>query len=434
MKKEKIKVPKKVKNNDDLADNDGFSFIYVLPLIGAGGAAAAAGGGGDSSEPAITFSAVPAPVTISTPAPVTVSTPVQSKIMLGASMSANSAYSFNHVSSNPDVPNWARDRAGTDYILKNIKDAGMNTVVLHFYYSLDTNTDKFFRPTFNTEQLYFGSPTWEALDSAGKRAMDAGLKPVFYMTLNQLPNSQDGMFTYTPKNIENYFSSYKEYLLEVAKLSEKYDSPYMSIGIEMGVVVRDPKYLKYWEDIISSVREIYHGKLTYNSYVDDRHNFNTELDDLTFTHLIDMIGFNLAPQTLDNGEMDGTYEQFYQEWKTDIVPGLQALATKLNKPVFISEFMITRLDGTGSHEFFGSGVGQPIDLKEQADVFDAALKALHESFDTEGIIIWGATDYSRMTNGSVDPYNGLSINWVDAPAEDIISKWMTQYTNSYSFG
>lgn len=427
MKKENTKMFKSETRNKmfELEDYD-YSFFNVQSLA--------------VVEPEITFS-----VDSSTPAAISLTTsPVaavpaaapQSKIMLGASMSANSVFSFNLVPSNPEVPNWARDRAGTDYILKNIKDAGMDTVTLHFYYSLDTNTDTFFRPTYNTEKLFFASPTWESLDIAGQRAVDAGLKPVFYMTLNQLPDNGDSLLAnkYVPNNPDSFFASYKEYLLEVAKLSEKYDSPYMTIGVEMGAVVSDSKYLKYWEDIISSVREIYHGKLTYNSYVNDRYEFNTELDDLTFLHLIDMVGFNLAPQTLDNGEIDGTYEQFYEEWKTDIVPGLQALATKLNKPVFISEFIITRLDGTGSHEFSGSGVGQPIDLKEQADVFDAALKAIYEGLDTDGIIVWGAADYSRMSNGSVDPYNGLSINWVDSPAEDVIAKWMTTFANSYSFG
>lgn len=432
MTKQKIKTPKKaIKTKTDDADEGGFSFFYILPLVGGAGAAAASGGGGDTS-PAVSSITPTAPVP--TPGPSTPTTPPSSNVLLGAAMSANSAYSFNHIANNPDVPNWARDRAGTDYILKNIKDAGMNTVVLHFNYSLDTATDTFSRPVFTTEQLYLSSPTWESLDMAGKRAMDAGLKPVFYMTLNQLPNSWDGMFTHTPKDVDNYFSTYKTQLLEVAKLSEKYGSPYMTIGVEMGIVVTDPKYLKYWEDIISSIRQVYHGKLTYNSYVDDKNNFNTELDDLTFTHLIDMIGINLFPQTLDNGEMDGTYEQFYQEWKTDIVPGLQALATKLNKPVFISEFGITRLDGAGSHEFLGESPGTAIDLKEQADVFDAAFKAIFEGFDTEGILVWGAADSSRMENGLVSQTDGYSINWVDYPAENVISKWMDTFAHSYTFG
>lgn len=361
--------------------------------------------------------------------------PIQSNIVLGAAMSANSVYSFNHVSSNPDVPFWAKDRVGTDYILKNIKDAGMNTVVLHFNYSLDPNTDTFFRPTFNTESLYLGSPTWESLDIAGQRAVDAGLNPVFYMTIVQLPYTWEGIFTYTPKQTDDFFASYKQQLLKIAELSEKYDSPYMSIGVELGPVVRDAKYLPYWEDIISSVRSIYHGKLSYSSYVDDVHNFNTELDDLTFINLIDLIGINLFPETLDNGEMDGTYDQFYAEWKNDIVPGLQALADKIDKPIFISEFGITRLDGGGSHAFAGGVAdGKAIDQKEQADVFDAALRAINEGLKTEGILIWGAADNFRSVSGKIDPAIGYTTNWVDMLAEDVISKWMLQFTNSHTIG
>lgn len=445
MTKEKIKSPKKaIKVKKDDSDEGGFSFLYILPLVGGVGAAAAGGGGGEDSSSGTSLSIstpIPAQTPVPTPAPPPTPAPApaplpQPNIVLGAAMSANSTFNFNMSSDNPNVPVWSRNGASTDYILKNIKDAGMNTVALHFNYSLDPKTDTFFRPNFDTKDLYLSSPTWETIEIGAQKAIAAGLKPIFHMTIIQLPYAWDSLLAtkYVPTNPDSFFASYKENILKVAELSEKYDSPYMTIGVELGPVASDPKYLKYWEDIISSVRKVYDGKITYNSYVDDRHDFNTELDELTFIDQIDMVGFNVFPRTLDNGELDGTYDQFYAEWKNDIVPGMQELAAKLNKPVFISEFGFTRLDGAGSQEFSGSGVGLPTDLKEQADLFDAAFKALYEGFDTEAIIVWGAADNSPMVNGFVSQTEGYTINWVDSPAEDVIAKWMTTFTSSYPIG
>lgn len=358
------------------------------------------------------------------------------KLVLAGAISANQTFSFNHIPGDSSITEWHQDDVGTDYIIQNIKDSGMNSVLLHFYYSHDPKTDTFFRPTFATMEMFMNSPDWDTIDLGAQRVVNTGLKPIFYMTINQLPYSWDSLLAlnYHPNNQDNFFKSYKEQLLKIAELSEKYDSPYLSIGVELGPVVTDSKYLPYWVDIIESVRSVYHGKLSYASYVDDRFNFNNELDDITFINLIDLLGMNIYPETLDNGELDGTYEQFYNEWKTDIVPGLQNLITTLGKPVFISEFGISRIDGTGSKFFYGSDVGMKKDYVEQAELFDAALKAIHEGLDIEGIVFWGGFEASDIVNGTIDPENSLTHNWIDVPAEAIVTKWMYEFTNNYTFG
>lgn len=430
MKKGKVKVPKKV-YNEDLAENNDFSFIYVLPLIG-GGAALVPSETENSTitVPEITF-AVAAPV-----APQPAISPVSNNILLGASLTANSPRSFNWDPNDPSIPAWQKDVVGTDYILKNIKDSGMNTVSFNFRYSLDPKTDTFFRPEFRTAEFFRNTPDWDTIEAGAVRAVAVGLKPVFYMAINMLPISEKALVSlnYVPSNPDSFFASYKELLVKIATLSEKYDSPYMSIGVELGPVVTDPKYLEYWEDIISTVKSIYDGKLSYSSFVNDKWDFNTELTEVTFADKLDMFGFNVYPETLDHGELDGTYEEFYQEWKTDIVPGLQSLAEKLDKPVFISEFGLSRIDGGGAKRLYGTDVGMTLDLNEQADLFDAALKAIYEGFDTEGIILWGAADDIKWLNGTADPMNSYTGNWIDVPAELTITKWMNEFTTSYSFG
>ena len=362
------------------------------------------------------------PVTTTVAAPVK---PAKSDVFFSGAISANTIYNFNITPNDMSLPWWMRDDVGTDYIIKNIKDAGMNAVTLHFNYALDMATDTFFRPTFATSELSLASPDWAGIEAGADRVASQGLKPVFYMTILPLPQSWDSLLalSYVPKDPDAFFASYKDTLLTIARLSEKYDSPYMSIGVELGPVATDSKYLPYWEDIISSVRQVYHGTLTYSSYVDDTWRYNTELDDLSFTHLIDMLGMNIYPQTLDDGQLNGTYDQFYNEWKTSIVPNLQALIDKLDKPVFISEFGINRLDGTGSRGYWGGDQGMKFDLQEQAELFDASLRAMHEGLNLKGIVFWGANDNVDLVNGIIDPEKSYTNNWIDVPAEQIIQKW-----------
>jgi len=416
------------------SDRD-FPVLYLLPLLAGAGALAACGGGGsaESTSPIIT---------ISTPAPTPANPPVAgfptkgNSLILGGALSANQTFSFNLTPGDPNLPVWAQNDVGTNYIIDNIKGAGMNSVVLHFNYSHDPATDTFFRPTFSTNEIYLNTPDWNTIEAGAMRVTSAGLKPVFYMTVNQLPGKWDTLLVlnYHPKDPDAFFASYKEVVMKMAYLSEKYDSPYLAIGVELGPVATDPKYLPYWQDIIKSVREVYHGKLTYVSWVDDVNNFNTELDDLTFADQLDLLGMTVFPQTLDEGQLDGTYQQFYDEWKTDIIPGYQKLIDDLDKPVFIAELGISRIDGTGSKGYWGSDVGMKLDFTEQAELFDAMFRAMHEGLDLEGIVLWGGYDSTDLVNGTIDINNSYTMNWIDVPAEPIVAKWMYEFNHTYTFG
>ena len=410
------------------------SLKWLLPIIGIASLLSACGGEDSSTPPPLIQIAAPATFTTQpTPAAPVNNVVDKQKIILGGAISANAPYSFNVSPGDPNLPAWVRNSVGTDYIINKINNAGMNSVVLHFNYTLDPKTDTFFRPTFNTQEMYLNSPDWATIEAGAQRVTTLGSKPVFYMTINQLPSSWDSLLAsnYSPKNSDAFFASYKEILLKIAYLSEKYNSPYMSIGVELGPVATDPKYLPYWQDIIKSVRAVYRGKLTYVSWVDDVHDYNTELDDLTFTDQIDLLGMTVFPQTLDQGQLDGTYNEFYAEWKNYIIPEYKKFIERVDKPVFIAEFGISRIDGTGSRGFWGSDVGMKLDFVEQAELMDASLRAIHEGLKLEGIVFWGGFDSTSLVNGTIDINDSYTTNWIGVPAEAMVTKWMYEFKHNY---
>ena len=410
------------------------SLKWLLPIIGIASLLSACGGEGSSTPPPLIQIAAPATFTTQpTPAAPVNNVVDKQKIILGGAISANAPDSFNVSPGDPNLPFWVRNSVGTDYIINKINNAGMNSVVLHFNYTLDPKTDTFFRPTFNTQEMYLNSPDWATIEAGAQRVTTLGSKPVFYMTINQLPSSWDSLLAsnYSPKNSDAFFASYKEILLKIAYLSEKYNSPYMSIGVELGPVATDPKYLPYWQDIIKSVRAVYRGKLTYVSWVDDVHDYNTELDDLTFTDQIDLLGMTVFPQTLDQGQLDGTYNEFYAEWKNYIIPEYKKFIERVDKPVFIAEFGISRIDGTGSRGYWGSDVGMKLDFVEQAELMDASLRAIHEGLKLEGIVFWGGFDSTSLVNGTIDINDSYTTNWIGVPAEAMVTKWMYEFKHNY---
>ena len=421
------------KNQEE--DSISFSLLHVLPVLGGAVLLSACGGGGsDSSTALIQVTQPPAITQPVSPPPVIVAP--KNNIILAGAISAHTPYNFNITPGDSKLPTWIQDDAGTEYIIQNMKSVGMNTVTLHFNYSLDPKTDTFFRPTFETMALSLASPDWNTIEAGAVRVTNAGMKPVFYMTVLQLPYSWDSLLAskYEPRNPNAFFVSYKEQIMKIAALSEKYDSPYMSIGVELGPVATEGKYLPFWKDLISDVRKVYHGKISYSSHVDDKFGYNTELDDITFKNDIDLLGMNFYPSTLNDGRLDGTYNEFYAEWKADVVPQLQSLIKKLDKPVFISEFGVTRIDGTGSNGFWGNDTGMKLDFTEQSEVFDAAFKAMHEGLDLEGIVIWGASDSIDLIDGTFDVNKSYTNNWIDVPAEPIVAKWFYEFTHTYPFG
>ena len=406
----------------------------LLPIIGIASLLSSCGGEGSGSPtPLVQITTTASSITQPTPSAPVNNVVDKQKIILGGAISANAPYSFNVSPGDPNLPAWVRNSVGTDYIINKINNAGMNSVVLHFNYTLDPKTDTFFRPTFNTQEMYLNSPDWATIEAGAQRVTTLGSKPVFYMTINQLPSSWDSLLAsnYSPKNSDAFFASYKEILLKIAYLSEKYNSPYMSIGVELGPVATDPKYLPYWQDIIKSVRAVYRGKLTYVSWVDDVHDYNTELDDLTFTDQIDLLGMTVFPQTLDQGQLDGTYNEFYAEWKNYIIPEYKKFIERVDKPVFIAEFGISRIDGTGSRGFWGSDVGMKLDFVEQAELMDASLRAIHEGLKLEGIVFWGGFDSTSLVNGTIDINDSYTTNWIGVPAEAMVTKWMYEFKHNY---
>ena len=68
--------------------------------------------------------------------------------------------------------------------------------------------------------------------------------------------------SYQPTDVATFFASYKQMLIAEAVVAQQNGAQMLSVGAELDQLA-GPQYLSYWTDIISSVRTVFDGALTY---------------------------------------------------------------------------------------------------------------------------------------------------------------------------
>ncbi|MEH2614350.1 glycoside hydrolase family 113 [Bradyrhizobium sp. AZCC 1693] len=176
----------------------------------------------------------------------------------------------------------------------------------------------------------------------------AGLSVVFKAALSPL----DGTPTHAlaPSDAASFFASYKAEIVHLATIAQQAGVETFVIGNEMGSLTGS-QYRAYWTDIISAVRQVYQGELTYAAATD-------EAWKVSFWDQLDTIGVNTYPpltssttptvQDLIHAWSEVPFNPYYAaafEYKSP-VDFLHSLSLKYNKPVLMTEVGYRSIDGT----------------------------------------------------------------------------------------
>ena len=126
-------------------------------------------------------------------------------------------------------------------------------------------------------------------------AHDAGLK-VFLKPHIWIFEPIDGtwrsdIFPTNEENWETWKTSYRKFILYYAQIAEKYDVEMFCIGTEFTRLAIEKT--EYWEKLISEVRNIYSGKLTYAA------NWYQEFEKITFWDQLDYCLLYTSPSPRD---------------------------------------------------------------------------------------------------------------------------------------
>jgi hypothetical protein len=335
-----------------------------------------------------------------------------------------------------DISNWQRGasfipRSSSSFMeesfkltLQNLKNDNANHVslVIPIYQSNIYSSD-----------IHTGSntPSDESLLKAIQYAHSLGLK----VTLKPHIESDDGQWraNIDPSDRALWFRTYGSYMKRYATLGEAYGADQFIIGTELIKLAANdynPQNTSSWRSLISEIRSIYSGSLTYAANWGPHGDWSDEKNRIAFWDLLDVVGID-AYYPLGTDYNNNSVEYFRSEWakidKNDIEP----FSRKVNKPIIFTELGYRSTTGAHvepSHYLRTDGVN----MAEQSNLYQAMFEYWNDKSYIGGMHIW---------NWEVDPYAGgyQDVNYTpqNKPAEDIMRNWFgfigkASYGDSYA--
>ncbi|QUS41099.1 calcium-binding protein [Tardiphaga alba] len=253
-----------------------------------------------------------------------------------------------------------------------------------------------------------------------KAAEAAGLSVVFKAAISPLDGTTS--FALSPTDINGFFASYKAEIVRLADVAQRGGVDTFVIGNEMSSLT-GAAYRGYWTDIISSVRQVYHGDLTYSAATD-------EALKVSFWDQLDIIGVNTYPPLTSS--MTPTVQEMIHAW-TEVpynpyyaaafdhkspVDFLHSLSETYGKQVLMTEAGFRSMDGTAMRP--GSWTtNAPADTAEQADAYNAFFQvwSAHGGSWMKGVELW-----QWDLNGK---YNETGYSPMGKPAEAIVAQYFS---------
>jgi Ca2+-binding RTX toxin-like protein len=245
----------------------------------------------------------------------------------------------------------------------------------------------------------------------------AGLSVVFKASISSL----DGTPTYglAPTNVSSFFASYKAEIVHLASIAQAGGVHTLAIGNEMSSL-SGPQYKGYWTDLISAVRQVYHGELTYAAATDEAHK-------VSFWDQLDTIGVNTYPPL--SASNSPTVQDLVHAWNevpTDPywaaafqykspVNFLHSLAEQYGKPVLMTEMGYMSVVGTAGGSWGKSTLTSS--PAAQADAYNAFFQVWTANGGSwlKGVELW-QWDLNNQYSS-----NGYSV--MGKPAEAVVSQY-----------
>ena len=192
--------------------------------------------------------------------------------------------------------------------------------------------------SFNTSGQWYGETvdgTVNIVTEARKQGLKIMVKPHIWVMGDgwagefELDNETDW---------QKWEKSFDRYILTYAKLADSLNVEIFCMATEFRMVVR--KRPDYWQRLITKIRAVYDGKLTYAANWDN-------YDQVTFWDQLDYIGVDAYfPLVHDKKASIDTLRERWQSTKAD----LHKLSAKHKKPILFTEFGYQSIDyGAGRH-------------------------------------------------------------------------------------
>jgi hypothetical protein len=249
-----------------------------------------------------------------------------------------------------------------------------------------------------------------AIEKAHAKGISVCLKPMI--------NSDDGMWrayigfpdlNMNEKDVywKKWFKSYTAFMLHYAELAEELGVAMLCIGCEMsGTEHKD----KHWRKLVKKIREVYSGKLVYNTNHGDEEN-------ITWFDELDYIGTSAYYQV---GEESSDLASMIAKWE-EVRTELNALSDKVGKKYIFMEIGCRSAKGCAAIPWDFSHAEFPYSEEEQADFYESCLEVFSKEPRFVGVFWW---DWSTFIYDDIEiAKKDLGFNIHLKKAEEVIRRF-----------
>ena len=298
---------------------------------------------------------------------------------------------------------WGGDYStqAADQSLAELKQAGpdwISVIVVRYQDTIASTTIQSLPATASDEDLV------HVINLAHSMGLKVMLKP--HVDLANDPTHWRGNIgsVFSEADWTTWFISYKDMIFHYAQLAQTLGVEQFCVGTEL---VSTEGRAAQWRSVIAGVRAIFTGPLTFAANPGDE-------SSITWWDALDFIGFDAYYALTDKN--DPTLAELKAAW-VPLKAVLKGLSDTWGKPVIFPEVGYSSQDGANRHPW-QSGLGDPLDLQEQVDLYQALFETFYNQ-DWFAGVFWFPWDTNPLQGGPCE--KGSTPH--DKPAEDVIRKW-----------
>lgn len=264
---------------------------------------------------------------------------------------------------------------------------------------------------FDVPQQWYGERiegTLQMIEESRKKGLKIMLKPHVWVR----GDGWAGEFKLeTEEEWKKWEKAFDKYILTYAEIADSLDIEIFCFATEFRMVIRE--HPEYFPKLISKVREVYKGKLTYASNWDNYEN-------VQFWDQLDYIGvdayFPICDQkTPEVDNLIGLWDPVKKK--------LKGYADKHNKPILFTEYGYQSIDFSAS-EHWNISSGSSLNMVAQRNAYEAIYKTFWDENWFAGGFLWkwypNHPNAGGKTNKRFTPQN--------KPAEKVVSQYYNKYT------
>ncbi len=285
----------------------------------------------------------------------------------------------------------SRNPVDQQHIDPVIKHQANHAAVMPFGFIRSLNNPEII---YNTERQWFGETRDGALqyiEILHKNKIRVMLKPQIWIWRGEFTGYLKMESEEKWKELEE---SYSKFILEYASLAQSANVEIFCIGTELEqFIVHRPKY---WSELISKIKKVYKGKLTYAANWD-------EYKRVPFWEQLDYIGVDAYfPISESATPAISEARNGWQRWKQE----LKAVSEINNRKILFTEYGYRSVDHSGKEPWQTSREEQKVNLDAQANLLTALYEEIWSESWFAGGYIWkwfiehdraGGEDNDRFT-------------------------------------